>query len=574
MEVVQGNFVTPAVICSEDPLFGLNFSKVDGKLNECSKDNQEAHPGQKIAYCQVHQVLFCAVCMVTEHSNCLGRVTVQPILFEELKELSKRIDSKVSKHQDDLLNINHKLETLEEAVENNKKRTIMFGDFVVGTIKQLVNDFQSKQEEAHDDLNDKIGSLKREIENGLSNCSKVRDNCAQVATKPKESIEFIELIEQYDALKTDYENNKENDFAYLKAKLKSLEDISKSIMLNVDENLIKSQLEVNFKKLIGIGLRVESEQTNSENLYVLNPLATYLRLFDPQSRTITICDLILDGKPFNVPCGAASSIYSNRIVISGGTLNFNSCLKDCYEYSSLFGNVKRCKDLAVARYDHAMLRVDEYMYALGGKGDEDYFSSCEYCKLTGKDSFIWKEIAPLSEAKSHITACVCGDYIYIFGGLGLKQKSDALAVEQPSEKFDSPIVLSTIERLNTKNIATSLWEIVGDVVNLSGKSFCIVYQSYKNNKGFYIFGGIDNEDTFIPKTYFLEFEESKKPLSMKATLIENCIIDDPEGLSNCTPIIQKGTNRIWVASKSHFYFLDTSDCNSLDWKRIEFTITI
>jgi hypothetical protein len=333
---------------------------------------------------------------------------------------------------------------------------------------------------------------------------------------------------------------------------------------------------VNFKKLIGTGLRVESEQTDSENLYTLNPLATYLRLFNPYTQTTTICDLIFDAKPFNVPYGAASSMYSNRIVISGGTINFTDCLKNCYEYSFLFGDVNRCKELAVARFDHAMIRVDEHMFVLGGKGNEGYLSSCEYCKLAGKDSFTWKEIASLSEAKSHVAACMYDDYIYIFGGLGLKQKNDALAVEQPSEKFDSPIVLSTIERLSTRNLGTSLWEIVGDVVNLSGRSFAIVHQSYKDVEGFYIFGGIDNEDTFIPNTYFLEFEESKKYSSkdMKAILIENCSIDDSEGLSNCTPIIQKGTKRVWVGSKSHFYFLDLASSDSLGWRRIDFTITI
>eukprot|EP00826_Nyctotherus_ovalis_P064865 TRINITY_DN9525_c0_g1_i1.p1 TRINITY_DN9525_c0_g1~~TRINITY_DN9525_c0_g1_i1.p1 ORF type:complete len:362 (-),score=65.58 TRINITY_DN9525_c0_g1_i1:60-1145(-) len=352
--------------------------------------------------------------------------------------------------------------------------------------------------------------------------------------------------------------------------------INTAITLQVDENFVKSQLGVNFNKLIGTGLSTESNQTNAESLYALNPLTTYLRVFNPYTHTTTVHDLLLHGEVFNVPYGAASAIYSNRVVITGGTLNFMDCLKSCYEYSLLFADIKRCENITVARFEHTIIVANEQMYVFGGKGDDGYLSSCEHCKLTGKESFRWKEIAPLNEAKSYVATCAFKGYIYIFGGLGLRQKNDALAVEQPSEKFDSPIVLATIERLDIRNASSSLWEVVGEVSNLAGRSFAMVAQNYKGNEGFYIFGGIDNSLNFIKNTYFLESRELEEPKEMKATLIENCVIEDSEGLSNCAPIVQKGADKMWVASKSHFYFLDLNEPSnsSLTWKSIDFTIAI
>ena len=261
--------------------------------------------------------------------------------------------------------------------------------------------------------------------------------------------------------------------------------------------------------------------------------------------TQTKHNLTYKGTPFIIPYESSSLLYNNNIIISGGAVQLVNYSNLCYCYSILNEKIERLPDLIRPRSSHKMIQVNSKIFALGGQNKEGSMTSCEASIPSLIDSLDhdWKEIVPLNEAKSGIGACVYDKYIYIFGG-----KSFNLDTKQ----------LGTIERFDT--IAMNKWEAISIMKGLAGSLFGVVPRKYKDKSGFLIFGGINEEEKPMEKTFFINRENLNEIIAL-----ENCDIIEGAGFINSNILYQKGINKIWVMGSNCAYYM-ILEKDGLEWK--------
>ena len=337
--------------------------------------------------------------------------------------------------------------------------------------------------------------------------------------------------------------------------LEVLKKKKEKFAVNYKDGYVVDQIKADFGNILGIGLISRNEQTNSEHLYSINPLATYFTLYDIPNKQATICNLKYNDKPFNMPYGASSLLYNNRIIITGGTVNFIECSNSCYEYSLLMENVLKRKDILVPSLYHSMIVHDDNLYLIGGKNEKGFLNTCEVCNISciSDSIYDWREINPLNEAKAGIAVCTYEKYIYTFGGMYFKRKKDVENLD--TETIDEVDPLGTIERYNTEEFLNPKWEIVARISNLLGYHLGVIEGNYNESKGFFIFGGLYKKNTPMKETYFITNDGFKEYKDIQAVKLEGCEMKEDEGLYNKIPKWQRSKQIIWVAGKSCLHYL-------------------
>jgi len=117
---------------------------------------------------------------------------------------------------------------------------------------------------------------------------------------------------------------------------------------------------------------------------------------------------------------AAVGLADAKILITGG-LDFekgNAVVNNkAFLYSPHTNKVKQINPMLTCRYEHSLVMLDKYIYAIGGKeffkNAKSYLASCERLNLKTLE---WEYTASLSIARSDFGACALGNAIYVIGG--------------------------------------------------------------------------------------------------------------------------------------------------------------
>jgi len=541
----------------EEPVFDLKFSKVNDKFRQCSDENTESHPGDKIGYCHKDDILFCSYCMVGAHSSCLTQVTVHPILDNKLKDLAVKFMGVIKDKEKTLHALEKKFEIVLASINSNNKVIEDFGNLIIGTVTQLVKEYQKEQNVANDELKQEVNKSKENLNNSIANCSKIIEKCKNIASLKGD---LQTLISKYEELKSLYENENNTNLIEYASIIKTFED-KRTNKIEFNKESVISQVNDKFKGIIGKGYMIGTEQSNSDYLCISNPLTTHITLFDIYHKSATIHNLFLNGKPFSIPYGSTSMIYNNLVIIAGGTINFIEYLKTCHQYSILMNDIIKCSDFLIPSSYHVMIETKGKAYILGGKDENGYLSRCEACNLK---IYNWHEIAPLNEAKSGITACAYGNYIYIFGGIGFKANANANAKKVEAIRMDEPIAFGSIERLDVRSEGEK-WERIADI-NPRGYYLGVIEGEYKGASGFYIFGGMYEKDKPMKETFFLNVKELNEYKEIQAQKIPNCNIEESEGLASRVTRWGRGVKEVWVPGKLLIHYMTFSNkSNSPKW---------
>ena len=288
-------------------------------------------------------------------------------------------------------------------------------------------------------------------------------------------------------------------------------------------------------------------------MHIVNPLSTYLTLIEIPTNKIITKNLICNHEPINIPHGSSSILYKNRVIITGGTIDFVNHLKSCYEYSLMIEKIEKQHDLIVSLSCHSMIEANGRLYVLGGKNEDGHLNKCESCLISANglkdysELYKWKEIAPLNEAKYGITAYVYDNAIYVFGGIGYEKIEHGLYTHVAQAKS-----LGTIEKFN---IGDDKWRIIGSIKDFSGYFLGVVDGKYQEAKGFYIFGGLHKKGEPMKHTYFLKDDGLEEYKNRELIKIENCGFTEKEGLRNRGFGWEIGVEKIWVAGEERLKYM-------------------
>ena len=194
---------------------------------------------------------------------------------------------------------------------------------------------------------------------------------------------------------------------------------------------------------------------------------------------------------------------------------------------------------------------NDQIFCVGGKGQ----IQCELynCKLNK-----WYSLPKLPEDRYKCTLCLDSkeEYIYLFGGINLKEKNNNENIENKTEY--SVLRLHIIKQI--------VWEkliIKNDPKNLTINRFSSGGFSFKNDEDFiFIIGGEDSENKCLDDVIRfsiknLKFESTGIKLNSRAKFINQC------------GILNEEQTYVFIDSLNERHSIDRHDCLPLDYHPTE-----
>eukprot|EP00831_Metopus_contortus_P060102 TRINITY_DN52017_c0_g1_i1.p1 TRINITY_DN52017_c0_g1~~TRINITY_DN52017_c0_g1_i1.p1 ORF type:complete len:313 (+),score=54.90 TRINITY_DN52017_c0_g1_i1:176-1114(+) len=142
--------------------------------------------------------------------------------------------------------------------------------------------------------------------------------------------------------------------------------------------------------------------------------------FDREKNMLGIFNLILKqfdyteiASGFILPYRFICVETNNNLYLNGGDNNNGIFLKSHYKFDEFRGVLLPLADMNDARSSHALVAVNNSLWAIGGEGAKGVLSKCEYYDSERNE---WVSGPELNEARCGHSACAIGSTIYVFGG--------------------------------------------------------------------------------------------------------------------------------------------------------------
>ena len=206
-----------------------------------------------------------------------------------------------------------------------------------------------------------------------------------------------------------------------------------------------------------------------------------------------------------------TQINNDSAMITGGVKN-NKILNLAIIYSK--GDFIPKSNMFIERRNHSSIKINNYIFVCGGIDKKG--NILNHCEAFSLNKNKWKEIAPMSLAKSHHTLAYIPNtrYIFSFGG---------------ENKYDS--ILEIIERYMIMN---NKWEILNIKLPI-GIECCAVVP--KSEREVLIFGGFCTKFGALNSVLSINFED--ETMETRKSL-------DKEGWSIYKPIIDWNNNYAYI----------------------------
>ncbi len=542
--------------------------KVNFEFNfKVPEPKQCEHGKNMVFYCSKHEIVVCPACLMSKHITCAQAVPCnEDTLSNSLKTLKEAFMAEIARANNRAEKVKKDYDGLIKGVNDDKTTSEKLCTAISTAATSLANEHKEAEDKVNAGFAKHCEDSKTGVEEDIKNYKSTAD---QIGGGDSEN-SLLELIKSYYNMQVRYQKFQTVASANIK---EPLDNLTKAIEESTDtvkefeEDFVKSQLKSTVARIHGKDTTTRDDQCTSKYLYALHPLMSTVTVVNISTRKSETRVLVLNGKEtkFSVPYGAASVQYDGRIFITGGSNDLMGVLQETYEYSMFKDKLIPRGMLLEARSDHSMVMAGDAIYCIGGKSKEKELSTCEMCVVNMRSfspevikkcldkgelpetMYKWKSIKGLSEEKAMPSLCVCGDYIYAFGGQ---------ANETAKWK---------IERFHFTDSSSS-WEPAGNMKELAGYGFGCASGSRKVGDktvdGIIVFGGLKN------KTYFLVDKGPDANADDEMVEIEGCVLSEAEDFTNMMPV-RTNARQLWAMGKSRFYILRDEKEDKPRWETRE-----
>ena len=142
-------------------------------------------------------------------------------------------------------------------------------------------------------------------------------------------------------------------------------------------------------------------------------------------------------------CFVSANVFRNTLFVAGGENEYFNLTKSSEYYVPALNKWVIGPPLIHRRANHCLVSCNGFLYALGGRGEDEYLSSVEMLNdLNGE----WQDVNPMQTPRAKFAAVNCNGVMYAVGG--------------SKEDYLSEWTLISVEKYN---FDTNRWEYVADM---------------------------------------------------------------------------------------------------------------
>ena len=254
-------------------------------------------------------------------------------------------------------------------------------------------------------------------------------------------------------------------------------------VLKVASRWLNHDIEERSKYADDILLKVRLHLLSTETIRHLLYDSTYFKKHDSCVKTLNEMLDCREKKSYKSSSIYHASRYCNqkyfKLLVLGGnnSKTYESCNNvSCIDLNNL-ENVEAYPPLKTARKAQEVVYVKGYLYAFGGRTNNDYIKTVDKYSLTSKT---WSKVADMTDNRKYFCICAFIDKIFVVGGSMNKNKT----------RFSNLIQMMEINSSLQFDTSDYSWKEVAKMNEARSKAACAVYEEkivvsggLSNNRG-------------------------------------------------------------------------------------------